>query len=164
MQVLNGVRVVFESGVGGLGIEAGAKDLLVGIDVMEVDDMGVVWMNRVVVGVDMHDEVVHDAAVVVVVVDVQASADADEVIVDTMDEARVGIHAEVVDVVAMVSMGNVENVQVHDEVVVRGDSEVGVGVDETLSCRSSAIVPDHEQRDLPMQRSDKIAIGFPRQM
>lgn len=140
--MLNGVRVVCESGVGGLGIEAGAKDLLVGIDVMEVDDMGVAWMHRVVVGVGTHDEVVHDA--VVVVVDVQASVDADEVIVDTMDEGRVGIDAEVVDVVAMVLMGNVENVQVHDEVVVRGDGEVGVEVDETLSCRSSAIVHGHE--------------------
>ena len=156
------MRVVCESGVGGLGIEAGAKDLLVGIDVMEVDDMGVAWMNRAVVGVGTHDEVVHDA--VVVVVDVQASVDADEVIVDTMDEGRVGIDAEVVDVVAMVSMGNVENVQAHDEVVVQGVGEVAVEVDETLSCRSSAIVHGLEQRHLPIQRSDKIAIGFPRQM
>ena len=136
------MRVVCESEVGGLGIEAGARDLLVGIDVMEVDDMGAAWVNRVVVGVGTHDEVVHDA--VVVVVDVQASVDADEVIVDTMDEGRVGIDAEVVDVVAMVSMGNVENVQVHDEVVVRGDGEVEVEADETLSCRSSAIVHGHE--------------------
>jgi hypothetical protein len=41
--VLNGVLVVIENGVGGLGIEADTKDLLVGIDVMEVDDMAVVW-------------------------------------------------------------------------------------------------------------------------
>jgi hypothetical protein len=41
--VLNGVLVVIENGVGGSGIEADTKGLLVGIDVMEVDDMVVVW-------------------------------------------------------------------------------------------------------------------------
>jgi hypothetical protein len=40
--VLNGVLVVIENGVGGLDIEADTKDLLVGTDVMEVDDMVVV--------------------------------------------------------------------------------------------------------------------------
>jgi hypothetical protein len=117
----------------------------------------------------MYDEVVHD---VVVVVDVQAIVDADEAIVNAdevmvdMDGAMVGIDAEVVDRFAMGSLGNVEHVQVHDEAVVQGDSEVGVEADETLSCTPSAIIHDINdlENDLPAQRSDKIAIVFPRQM
>jgi hypothetical protein len=126
----------------------------------------------------MYDEVVHD---VVVVVDVQAIVDADEAIVNAdevmvdmdganvevdVDGAMVDIDAEVVDRFAMGSLGNVENVQVHDEEVVQGDSEVGVEADETLSCTPSAIIHDINdlENDLPAQRSDKIAIVFPRQM
>jgi hypothetical protein len=129
------------------------------------------------VGLGTYDEVVHD--VVVVVVDVQAIVDADEAIVNAdeamadmgganvevdVDGAMVGIDAEVVDRFAMGSLGNVEHVQVHDEAVVQGDSEVGVEADETLSCTTSAMVHDIDKNDLPVQRSDKIAIVFPRQM
>jgi hypothetical protein len=127
----------------------------------------------------MYGEVVHD--VVVVVVDVQAIVDADEAIVDAdevmvdmgganvkvdVDGAMVGIDAGVVDRFAMGLLGNVENVQVHDEEVVQGDSEAGVEADETLFCTTSAVIHDidNHENDLPVQRSDKIAIVFPRQM